>query len=47
MCTVLSLDPYRALAHLHMDTVQVDDGIDGFDRSYLPRFDLIAERIGR
>jgi len=37
------LMPY--LAHLHVDAVQVDDGIDGIQRAGLPDRDLFADGV--
>ncbi len=39
-------DPHRARAHLHVDTVRVDDRIHRVERPGLPCLDLIDHRIG-
>ena len=40
------LDPHSAFARLHMDAVQIDDGVDRVERPGLPSFNFVADSIG-
>ena len=39
-------DPHRPFAHLHVDAVQIGDGVDRIKRARLPCLDLFADGVG-